>query len=86
MRKIEVKNRMSGGRQFFLLCFWLWAVLVGLASLSSWMSAEGISGLGVGTSAAVTMRLTGWIGGMVLFGLAALACPTHPEVRIIDDV
>jgi hypothetical protein len=71
-RITDLRRERTERANFFVVLFhvWGWAgLLVGLVSV---VGAASTVSVGVGTSAYVTMGLTFWIGGMVLFGLSAL--------------
>lgn len=69
-----IRPRDSGVRQLFIVLFWLWGaggLVLCLGEFFTAISARP-TGIGVGTSAFVTMEVTLWLGGTVFFGLAAL--------------
>ena len=71
-RITDLRRERTERANFSVVLFhvWGWAgLLVGLVSV---VGAASTVSVGVGTSAYVTMGLTFWIGGMVLFGLSAL--------------
>lgn len=69
----------SGMRGILLGVFWLWG-FGGLAV--NGMTFLGLpSNVGVGTSAYLAAMLLLWIGGMVLFGLGAIAISSSYEFK-----
>lgn len=80
----EITARPSGVRSFLTVCFWLWGVFYGVNVLNGLVTAEGLSSLGVGTSAAMTMRIGFWLGGLVLFGVGALLAPVKQKIVLIE--
>jgi hypothetical protein len=60
----------SSGGAICLVLFWMWGLGGLLLNTVNLLAMP--SGVGVGTSAYVTVAMLYWIGGMVLFGLGSL--------------
>jgi hypothetical protein len=52
--------------------FWIWGLVGLMISLGQYSSASQSASIGVGTSAYLMVGILLWIGGMILFGIAAL--------------
>jgi hypothetical protein len=59
-------------RTVLVWTFGVWGVVGLIFSLVSYSSAMQATSIGVGTSAYLMVGLLLWIGGMILFGVAAL--------------
>jgi hypothetical protein len=75
MNRFEVTQTPSLSKWIFIGLFWAWGLAYGGHALSTLIKAENLSGLSAVTTGAVNMRLTAWIGGLLLFGIAAMAAP-----------
>ena len=84
MNRFEVTQTPSLTKWIFIALFWLWGVGYGIYAFATLLQAEGLSGLTVVTTTAVNMRLTAWIGGLVLFGIATIAAPSKTTVTAVD--
>jgi len=60
------------GRIILIWVFWIWGGVGLIISLVSYSSASQAASIGVGTSAYLMVGILLWIGGMILFGVAAL--------------
>ena len=60
------------GRTILIWTFGIWGGVGLIISLMSYNSASQSTSIGVGTSAYLMVGLLLWIGGMILFGVAAL--------------
>jgi hypothetical protein len=70
---------VGGARIFFGVLFFIWGGLGLLINIAIFLSMP--SNVGVGTSAYVAASILLWIGGMVLFGFAALIYGRHDFSR-----
>ena len=86
MNRFEVTQTPSLTKWIFIGLFWSWGVLYGAHALATLIKAEQLSGLSAVTTGAVTMRLTAWVGGLLLFGIAAVAAPSKITVTVADGV
>jgi len=84
MNRYEVTQTPTPTKWAFIALFWLWGVGYGIYAFASMIQAEGLSGLQAVTVAAVNMRLTAWVGGLLLFGIAAVAAPSRITVTATE--
>jgi len=84
MNRYEVTQTPTPTKWAFIALFWLWGVGYGIYAFAAMIQAEGLSGLQAVTVAAVNMRLTAWVGGLLLFGIAAVAAPSRITVTVTD--
>src|SRR5262249_40422445 len=84
MTQYEVTQTPTPTKWAFIPLFWLWGGGFGIFAIASMIQAEGLSGLTVVTTTAVTMRLVAWVGGLLLFGVAAIAAPSKITVTVVD--
>lgn len=75
MTRFEVKQTPSVSKWICIVLFWAWGLIYGGHALSTLIKAENLWGLTAATTSAVNMRLTAWVGGLLLFGIAAIAAP-----------
>ena len=66
------------GRTILIWVFWIWGAVGLIISLVSYNSASQAASIGVGTSAYLMEGILLWIGGMILFGIAALLAHRAP--------
>jgi hypothetical protein len=66
------------GRTILIWVFGIWGGVGLIISLASYSNASQSASIGVGTSAYLMVGLLLWIGGMILFGMAALLAERPP--------
>ncbi len=84
MSRFDVMLTPTPTKWIFIILFWLWGVGYGVFAFATLLQAESLSGLTAVTTTAVNMRLTAWIGGLLLFGIAAIAAPSKITVTVAD--
>jgi hypothetical protein len=84
MSRFEVTQTPSLTKWIFIGLFWTWGIIYGVHAFATLINAESLSGLSAVTTTAVNMRMTAWVGGLVLFGIAALASPWKITVVTLD--
>jgi len=67
------------GRTILKWVFWIWGGVGLIISLVNYSSASQSASIGVGTSAYLMVGILLWIGGMVLFAIAALFAERAPS-------
>ena len=83
-RRFEITNKIAPVRALLMVVFWLWGAGYGFAIIGMVFEASRMIRLGVGTSAAVSMHLLLWIGGILLLGIGAMMIPGQSTMRIHD--
>jgi len=71
------------GRKFLKLVFWIWGVGGLLICGLNYFSLSG--SVGVGTSTYMALGFLYWLGGIVLFGIGALAANVRPPAVTKSD-
>ena len=84
MNRFEVTQTPTPTKWAFIALFWLWGAGYGIYAIATLLQAESLSGLTAITTTAVNMRLTAWVGGLLLFGIAAMAAPSKITVTVAD--
>ena len=84
MNRYEVTQTPTPTKWIFIALFWMWGVGYGVYAFATLLQAESLSGLTAVTTTAVNMRLTAWVGGLLLFGIAAIAAPSKITVTAVD--
>ena len=67
------------GRTILIWIFGIWGVVGLIISLVNYSFALQATSIGVGTSAYLMVGILLWIGGMILFGIAALLAERQPR-------
>jgi hypothetical protein len=68
-------DKYLSGRAIFTVFFGIWGAVGFIINLANFGFASLSASIGVGTSAYLMAGILLWIGGMVLFGIAALLTP-----------
>ena len=84
MNRFEVTQTPTPTKWAFIALFWTWGIGYGVYAFATLLQAESLSGLSAVTTTAVNMRLTAWVGGLLLFGIAAVAAPSKITVTATE--
>ncbi len=84
-KRFDVTPKPGGVRLALMFMFWIWGLGYGFYTLALLASANASISLGVGTSSAVSMNILFWIGGLLMFGLGAIAVRPVYEIHLADE-